>query len=511
MAEDDLSGLGKGAEAANKELLSNRETMRLLGEDFGFRLPRSVSGGIAQMLPDIASLGTALIGVFAVEKIGEWTKEGLTKLHEMYTEVDTDIKTLDAAGAAALKHIGAEADSMLTHFKTSLAGEFNIAEIDARAAQLERYHKAFAAWSKEGQSSVVELARQTPETIQAIAEAEREGLQSLAAVDEKLTEIGALQFAAHKHMAEVTQKEAHDFCNVAKHDQEEAARAARAVIEALHMEWEAEKQIHEWRAKAVAEAGKQLDLDDRAKQAAAEHQEFLAKQQLLDLEIKLSNVNQITYGQLRMLVPEITTEANATQHLSAERRMLISITQELNQKEIDHAKAMESVAEAQIKTMGAEIAGFIGAIAGRKAQAEVEGAFYLAEGGFDFARGFFPPNPALIARGLGEIGAGIDMLKVAGKSGSRSSAGGGGGGGGSREDYRHAGGYGSEHGEWPPPQTLAPGAAGAGGRWGSGSGVVIIHGEDAFVRYTARAVNAAHAQGIGMTVNYASRGTPVGH
>ncbi len=264
------------------------------------------------MLPVIGGLGGALLGVFAVEKIGEWTKEGLTKLHEMYTEVDQDIKTLDAAGAAALKHIGAEADSMLTHFKTSLAGEFNIAEIDARAAQLERYHEAFAAWSKEGQSSVVELARQTPETIQAIAEAEREGLQSIKAVDEKLAEIGALQFAAHKQMTVVTEKEAHELCEFEIKQHREAATAAHKATEerikdaefireslerfakedmaANKKGWEALTAQDKERARIMAEAGKAIAAENAALEKQGQDVAFLDR---LDLNF-LNTLDQIT-------------------------------------------------------------------------------------------------------------------------------------------------------------------------------------------------------------------------
>jgi hypothetical protein len=106
--------------------------------------------------------------------------------------------------------------------------------------------------------------------------------------------------------------------------------------------------------------------------------------------------------------------------------------------------------------MASEIGTFVGAIAGRKAQAEIEGMFYLAEGAFDVARGICPPDPGLIARGLGEIGAGMNMLKVAGKSGSAGVGGGGGGGSSSR--------YGADdHGgsSTPGGGAAGPGSGGA--------------------------------------------------
>ena len=62
------------------------------------------------------------------------------------------------------------------------------------------------------------------------------------------------------------------------------------------------------------------------------------------------------------------------------------------------------------------------------------------------------------------------------------------------------------------PQTLAPGAmGGAGGRFGPGSGIVIVHGEQAFQNYVAAAVNGAVARGVTVTATSAQRGSPVGH
>jgi TP901 family phage tail tape measure protein len=167
--------------------------------------------------------------------------------------------------------------------------------------------------------------------------------------------------------------------------------------------------------------------------------------------------------------------------------------------------------EDMARSMANEIGVFVGAIAGRKAQAEVEGGFYLAEGAFDLARSIWPPNPALIARGLGEIGAGINMLKVAGRSGSAPS---GGGGGGASEyggrDWGHEGGYGAP-GRWPyPPQTPAysgPGAAGS--RFGQVHVVVI--GENEKAKWFAQNVNAAVEAGHFVMSTASQRGAPVGH
>ena len=62
----------------------------------------------------------------------------------------------------------------------------------------------------------------------------------------------------------------------------------------------------------------------------------------------------------------------------------------------------------------------------------------------------------------------------------------------------------------PDSAALAPGAAGAGGRFG-GSGVVIIRGTQDFENYVASAVNGAVSRGVNVTATSAQRGAPVGH
>jgi hypothetical protein len=60
-----------------------------------------------------------------------------------------------------------------------------------------------------------------------------------------------------------------------------------------------------------------------------------------------------------------------------------------------------------------------------------------------------------------------------------------------------------------PNSELAPGAAGASARFGSG--VVIIRGTQDFENYVASAVNGAVARGVNVTATSAQRGSPVGH
>jgi hypothetical protein len=196
---------------------------------------------------------------------------------------------------------------------------------------------------------------------------------------------------------------------------------------------------------------------------------------------------------------------DAANRIVAAGRKVIEINKEEEQSETDKG---ESIA----KTMASEIGTFIGAIAGRKAQAEVEGGFYCAMGAFDVARSIYPFNPQLLAKGLGEIGAGIEMLEVAGKSGHPGRGGGAGGLGGEIQAGRggYGGGYGEagaerSYGEGAPPAFgLAPGAAGA------PSGRLIVHvvGEQEYAAHIAGMINYADQSGYHMQVAVARRSAP---
>ena len=157
---------------------------------------------------------------------------------------------------------------------------------------------------------------------------------------------------------------------------------------------------------------------------------------------------------------------------------------------------------------GAELvsSGLAGLVAGRKAQAGVEAVWETARGIALLAEGTWPPNPAAImAAGL-HFEAAAQYALLAGTGSHRHSA--GSAGYGTRDSDRESGGM--DSGFRMPNPELAPGAAGAGGRF-SGSGVVIIRGTQDFENYVASAVNGAVARGVNVTATSAQRGSPVGH
>jgi hypothetical protein len=191
----------------------------------------------------------------------------------------------------------------------------------------------------------------------------------------------------------------------------------------------------------------------------------------------------------RALTPEITTSTAQTDlQASAVQRAALALRSQT--------------------AAGAEMVsgGLAGLIAGRKAQAGIEAVWETARGIALLAEGTWPPNPAAImAAGL-HFEAAAQYALLAGSGGHRRSAGGSGYGAG---DTGH--GTSADSGSRiPDSAALAPGAAGAGGRFG-GSGVVIIRGTQDFENYVASAVNGAVSRGVNVTATSAQRGAPVGH
>jgi hypothetical protein len=76
------AGVRAGADEASEGILSARQSTMLLGQEFGLHLPRAVSSAVAEMLPEIAGLGTGLLAVFAVEEVVKFA----AKIHKLADE-----------------------------------------------------------------------------------------------------------------------------------------------------------------------------------------------------------------------------------------------------------------------------------------------------------------------------------------------------------------------------------------------------------------------------------------
>ena len=193
--------------ASDESLLSARESTRLFGEEIGVHVPRAVSSAIAEMVPGINMLGGALLGVFAAKEL----YDGIRNLEEWarnsFVEQTEEVRQFSEAAASAYKKVENAAKEAYTQFKTTAAGGYEIAEIDARVKQLERYYKAYRDWYAAGANDLKALESQSAETIKAIADAEKEGYYDLDSVEKAFNEAGVLQFEARRHMQEVEAKD----------------------------------------------------------------------------------------------------------------------------------------------------------------------------------------------------------------------------------------------------------------------------------------------------------------
>jgi hypothetical protein len=495
-ARGELRGMRMGAMEAN-------EGFRMMSETLGVHIPAGLST-ITARLPEVAGLmekafPVAMVSFFVVEAVKgiyHLAEEGADAVRQMFVVADEDVKTLDAAASAAFKHIADEAQSMLTRFKTSSAGMFNIREIDARAEQLERYQKAYAAWEATGNQSMRDFVSLGAETMQVIAAAKKEGLNSLAEVDQKINEVGALQSEAHKRLAEVTKKESHEACETAKHDYDEAARAAkhaateqaednRFLAESLEkfahedadrdkLGWENLTKLDALRFKIATEQANERAAEEKADQQKIKDQEAINRESLQYLSI-LDDISGVQQRQTQVFrnagIDQINSEARATEHLSLARKMQVGITQDLHQVEDAFTQALhgEMGALEDLTQQAGDIAGeFAQMIGGTKLAAEVKGAFdaamaiekmaeFIASGGTD-AKALL----ASVQYGL----ASAEMFKVAGGGGGARAGGGGGGGGGTQSSYGRSGGSGGGSGS---------GSGGSGAATPGGGGGTTIH------------------------------------
>jgi hypothetical protein len=162
--------------------------------------------------------------------------------------------------------------------------------------------------------------------------------------------------------------------------------------------------------------------------------------------------------------------------------------------------AADRSSEAQKRAVAQHPIGLVAAIANRRAAAGIEAVWETAQGFSALGRYDF-------------WGAGEHFLSaaeygvLAGSGGGRS----GGSGAGSSVFSRGEVGRSGSGAAMPPPGTLAPGAAGAGGRFGSGGLTVMVVGEAQAGQWIASTLNRAVDRGVTLNATSSQRGAPVGH
>jgi chemotaxis protein histidine kinase CheA len=343
----------------DESLLSNRESARLLSEEFGLHLPRAISGAISKvegLQSVLAVAGTAALAIFA----GREVFEGLGKLtdyvRESFAEQSEDAKSFAAAAVAAYKEMEGAAESAFTKFKTVEAGQFEIATIDARVDRLLKIINAFKTLDAEVRqgADIREVFVRDTELARTIADAAKEGIQKIEDAQEKLNEAGALQYAARQRRNELEKKDqaeltkshedaAREWVATEKQKAEESAKAAREASEGARKQLEVEHRLREEEIKAGREAGKvvaelaqhQNELAASAVRADAAELKFV-----MDLE-RLGVIEQKNLSFLKEYTPNMYHAAAATEHLGTARKWLAGITQDLTQVEDAFKNALQ--------------------------------------------------------------------------------------------------------------------------------------------------------------------------
>ena len=108
------------AAEVDRGILSARESSRLLAEELGIHLPRAVTGAVAEILPSIASMGTAFLGVFAVKMVIDFVGE-LKKMVDEFNGAAEAAKALKEIGKENLDLIKKNAEASIAYAHAELA------------------------------------------------------------------------------------------------------------------------------------------------------------------------------------------------------------------------------------------------------------------------------------------------------------------------------------------------------------------------------------------------------
>jgi hypothetical protein len=538
--EREYNQFQKASERLDRGLLSNRETVRLLMEDMGIRLPRAVTSGIAEALPEIAGMGTALMGVFAVEEVFKFSKAALDTMHELQGQT----KELEEDW----KRVIAEQHKLLVDAKTQEEARRN----------LDDTNKALAETSRHADDLRKQLADVPPGAALLAAKISLE-LDKVEAEERRLQDLSVDQLNRVKTFAEQTNKETQHAAEQSVKDAERAATEKyEANQKAFHASEEALKRqmaLQEHLGKlAVEEARREEEAKQRAAVAIRRLTEELRKQgeeQTRNAE-RLGKETAKEIADIERIGNEeekraLRGKAAARQRIEDEHEAAVALIQEREQEAQVVAmlagdyKGMADAAVAAYKAMGQASANYLKQLqdltqaekqeASAKQQSLQEQAGAIVEqiaelthnvklgaeirGGYDaalaiewwarFIASYGTDAHAALTAVQYSLAA-AEMFEVAGRSGKAPHLGGStgaeGGGG------YHGGGYGGEYGggggenydrERLSTTGLAPGAAGGGG---GRLNVYVIGDEAAFI---AERVNAADQAGHFMQVTTSRR------
>ena len=544
-------------------LLNSRESVRLLAEQLGIRLPRAVAGAIASidgLTTTLKFAGEAALVLFtmreAAEAISSWDKfqEKVTDIFGPITELEVKLAnsfgflkeySKEAREAAEAQEKDIKAGSLLADREKTAQYALNILRADGigkirieskeKVEALEKelqntdraneaHYRSLIAIEKqtEAEKEREYVAKQGEEAQRKAAEARRaQAEQEKKAQEELLSQrrtITSLFEQFYIKLNDIDPIEQHFI-----HNQEEIAKvtdtATRAMLSQLN-EQERAKAAAEGLAKAQADLAKSMGEATRAMAAEhAEEQKSQEKQMQENLtravkemrerakEMHLAWMEQ--YTDLKMvtervqgsLIPQFNYAAASMRNLKVIGLDSLNSLEQAMGSNLAMALAYgENVGKAMKKAAQEEVASIAEKALVKSLESLATGFYLLA------IQDYTGAGQAFTSAALwGSIGGAAAVASRA--MGGHNAGAGAGSGAGSGAGVNAGGGGGVDSGI--PPQTLAPGAAGAGGRY-SGLNVTII-GEHEAGRWMASTLNSAVDRGITLTATSSQRSAPVGH
>jgi hypothetical protein len=229
-----------------------------------------------------------------------------------------------------------------------------------------------------------------------------------------------------------------------------------------------EAQLQGLRLKAMAEAGKAIAADEKARQAQAKAQASMNKADLDYLKIvdEIGGAEQRHDAIERLLAVHTLAEVTTVKHLTAAYSEYLLVKQDALRVGESFTQSIKAEVAAVQEDMLGSVAnlteGLAGLIGGQKAAAVFKAGYEVAEGIACLASGTWPPNPAaIIAAGLHFEAAAQYALMGGGGGGGRHSA----GAGGNQSSYGGSGGGGG----------VSSASPGGGGGSGSRGPTVILN------------------------------------
>ena len=555
--------LDESLQGNQEALLNSRESVRLLTEQFGIHLPRAVTGAIAKIegLNSVLKIaGEVALTVFALREVAEaitnWDhfKDKVTEIIGPFSELE--VKVANSLGfLKEYSKAAREAEEDQRKYTKQQQGlidrqrsaryalmilqDQGIQKIKNESREkVEALEKEKMHVDTRNQSYVdglITIERQTEKEkereffIEQSAEAARKADEAQRKRDEQERKARAEVLSQRKLITGLFEQfyiKLNDIDPIEQkfiHNQEEIAKvtdaATRALLEQMNVQ-ERDKAVAEELAKtqkaladSMAEATRQMAAEHAEEQKSQEKQmqENLtravkemrerAKEMHLAWMEQYTDLKMVTERVQGSLIPQFNYAAASMRNLKVIGLDSLNSLEQAMGSNLAMALAYgENVGKAMKKAAQEEVASIAEKALVKSLEALATGFYLLA------VQDYTGAGQAFTSAGLwGSIGGAAAVAARA--MGGHNAGAGSGAGSGAGAGANASGGGGADLGI--PPQTLAPGAAGAGGRY-SGLNVTII-GEHEAGQWMAATLNKAVDRGITLTATSSQRGAPVGH